>query len=166
MAGRTDFPPTIWFPLLFMMLSKHGKLSNFNQINTRFSQFMTIAQNTTYSRLHSYLSAVSHNFFISVQYKKYKEGSFINYDTTTRAIQLPQIVKGQRAGWFALAGRRLPKPDLGAVATSKETHLVFTKKVTNALYNRFGRFFIQIQIKSECMMLCSSIHEILVLKSL
>jgi len=32
MAGRTNFPPTIPFPLLFMMLLKLGNLWNFNQI--------------------------------------------------------------------------------------------------------------------------------------
>jgi len=41
MAGRTNFPPTIPFILLFMMLIKLGYLWNFNQINSWFSQLIT-----------------------------------------------------------------------------------------------------------------------------
>jgi len=87
MAGRNNFPPTIRFPLLLMMLLKHGNLWNFNQFNTCFSQFITIAQITIYSRQHLYHSTVSHNVFTSMQYKKCKECRFINYNTTRRAIQ-------------------------------------------------------------------------------
>jgi len=48
MPGRTDFPPTIPVPLLFMML-KLGNLLNFNQIYSWFSQFITKTKNITYS---------------------------------------------------------------------------------------------------------------------
>jgi len=48
MPGRTDFPPTIPVPLLFMLL-KLGNLLNFNQIYSWFSQFITKTKNITYS---------------------------------------------------------------------------------------------------------------------
>jgi len=49
MTGRTNFPPTIPFSLLFVMSLKLGNLWNFNQIHSSFSQFITKAQNTKYN---------------------------------------------------------------------------------------------------------------------
>jgi len=45
-STRYNFPPTITFPVLLIKL---GNLGNFNQINSRFSQFIMKAQNATYS---------------------------------------------------------------------------------------------------------------------
>jgi len=38
----------------------------------------------------------------------YKQGKFIQCDTTRRAIKLIQFIKGLRAGWVCLAGRIRP----------------------------------------------------------
>ena len=48
LAGSTNFPPIIPFPSLFMM-SKLANLWNYDKINSWFPQFITEAQNTTYS---------------------------------------------------------------------------------------------------------------------
>jgi len=49
MAGRFNFPPTIPFPLLFMLLMKLGNFLNYIEINSWFSQFIKKTQNVTYS---------------------------------------------------------------------------------------------------------------------
>jgi len=49
MWSRFNFPPTISFHLLFMMLLKLGNFWNFYQINTWFLQFIKKTENTTYS---------------------------------------------------------------------------------------------------------------------
>ena len=51
LAGRTNFPPTIPFSLLYKMSVKLGNLLNFNEIHSWFSQFITKAQNTTYNTM-------------------------------------------------------------------------------------------------------------------
>jgi len=48
MAGCTNFPLTIAFPLLFIMLLNLGNLRNFIQINSWFSQFITKPKHTAY----------------------------------------------------------------------------------------------------------------------
>jgi len=49
-VGRTIFQPTIPFASVFMMLLEFVNFQSFDQINTLFSQFITKAYNTTYSR--------------------------------------------------------------------------------------------------------------------
>jgi len=117
MAGRTNFPPTIPFPLLLLNL---GNLWNFNQINSWFS----VCNGSPKCFIEYICSTVR------------KEGRFIKYNTTRLAIYSNyNLVKGLRVGWFCLAGRirpagrRLPTParDHHCLTCSGETNILCSK---------------------------------------
>ena len=67
-------------------------------------------------------------FLTSMKYRCCEEGRSIKYNTTRRAIQLLQFVKGLRAGWFCLADRiraeggRLPTPGLESDSARSNIH--------------------------------------------
>jgi len=95
MAGRTNFPSTIPFPLLLLNL---GNSWNFNQINSWFSQFVMKAQKCDTEHIYSTMR---------------KEGRSIKYNTVRLTIYSHyNLVKVLWARWFCFAGRRLSTPDV------------------------------------------------------
>ena len=98
MAGRTNFPPTIPFPVLFVILLNLGNLWNYNQITSWLPQFI---KNGKYDVQYIYRTVrfrISSSSYVC-NARSCKEGRFIKYNTITRAILLLQFTKGLRAGF-------------------------------------------------------------------